>query len=365
MSEDVIMATVTRHQNAAIQRTLVPLNVLLLSSVLAWIPIDAVALEPDRLATATALRLLAAAGLATLVFTVHQGRFSSCAAAALQFSLLIQILALAPIAMAVDPGRAGLLAQPYQVFPALVLAQIALFPLRPHQVVLPLLGLLVIQFVVLHAAGHAGWDSLLADLWLTALLGAIAVWASFGRMRLLGDLLDARGKADRDPLTKLANRRSALIRLQKEHARHDRDDTPLSLVLIDLDGFKQVNDRHGHEAGDTVLQQVAARLSLHCRDTDLAARWGGEEFLVLLPGATLQRAGRVAESLRAGMAAEPLHCGTAWVRQHFSAGVAELIPGESIQDLIARADVALYSAKRAGRNRVVAADPAHDPIPGR
>ena len=152
-----------------------------------------------------------------------------------------------------------------------------------------------------------------------------------------------------DDLTMIANRRSFTAALEREIARSMRSGEPLSLVLLDIDHFKKINDVHGHPAGDEALRNVAAALSIACRDLDTPARYGGEEFAVILPDCGVDRSVEVADRLRQAVAAAP-----ASTSLTASAGVATFPThaGDSEQ-LIQAADHALLSAKRSGRNRTV------------
>jgi diguanylate cyclase (GGDEF)-like protein len=155
--------------------------------------------------------------------------------------------------------------------------------------------------------------------------------------------------ATTDPLTGLANRRAFDEALAREAALVGRGARPLSLVLLDVDHFKGFNDAFGHPAGDEVLRRVGAVLRSCCRATDVAARTGGEEFAVLLPGTEGEGAGALAERLRRAVAAGPWPLRAVTV----SAGVATLgAGGGAAERLVAAADRALYQAKRDGRNRV-------------
>jgi diguanylate cyclase (GGDEF)-like protein len=152
-----------------------------------------------------------------------------------------------------------------------------------------------------------------------------------------------------DGLTGLANRRACVDALQAETARAERLETPFSVVLADIDGFKDVNDVHGHAVGDEVLRAFSAVLRETLRDSDVAGRWGGEEFLLLLPGADEEGAAQLAERVRVALAERNISGG---VRVTASFGVAEYTPELRPDQLVAAADGALYRAKRAGKDRV-------------
>lgn len=157
--------------------------------------------------------------------------------------------------------------------------------------------------------------------------------------------------ANRDGLTGIANRRHAEESLYKEIVSITRQ-RPASLLLADLDHFKRVNDTAGHAVGDEVLRGFATLLESCCRSDDLAARWGGEEFIVLCRETDASGAERLAERVRLAFAAiDSPHC----ERCTASFGVAEVRAGDTIESLLARADAALYAAKREGRNRTVIA----------
>ncbi|GGY70296.1 GGDEF domain-containing protein [Marinobacter zhanjiangensis] len=159
-----------------------------------------------------------------------------------------------------------------------------------------------------------------------------------------------------DSLTGLMNRRAMTERLDSERARYHRLSHSFAVVLLDLDHFKRVNDNFGHQAGDRVLREVANRLKLHTRQQDCVGRWGGEEFLMLLPDTGEQGAMTAAEKLRTALQQHPFEIGDAPpVSQTGSFGIAIYDGRESASRLVARADQALYMAKECGRNRVVVA----------
>jgi diguanylate cyclase (GGDEF)-like protein len=154
-----------------------------------------------------------------------------------------------------------------------------------------------------------------------------------------------------DGLTGLANRRAASDALHAEAARAERLETQLSVVLGDLDEFKEVNDLHGHAVGDEVLRVVAEVLRETLRESDVAGRWGGEEFLLLLPGADEEGAAQLAERVRVALAARSIPS-VPGLRVTASFGVAEYAGETNPEQLLEAADGALYRAKRAGKDRV-------------
>lgn len=156
-----------------------------------------------------------------------------------------------------------------------------------------------------------------------------------------------------DPLTGLRNRRSLLERAEQEIARAARHGTPLSLLVLDMDRFKAINDRYGHAEGDRVLVRLADCLRAELRASDVAGRLGGEEFAVVLPEAAASGALEVAERIR--RCVETCCFGEHPPAATVSIGAATWSAGETVEALLRRADEALYAAKAAGRNRVVAA----------
>ncbi|WP_162488507.1 sensor domain-containing diguanylate cyclase [Azospirillum lipoferum] len=152
-----------------------------------------------------------------------------------------------------------------------------------------------------------------------------------------------------DPLTGAWNRRRFQQALAEAEARAERYGRPYVLALIDIDHFKRFNDTHGHQAGDDALRLVAGTLSARLRRSDALARWGGEEFALLLPETELAAAGQVLENLRQAVASQQMECGSSIT---VSIGAGQCRAGEDTYGLLQRVDAALYRAKDAGRNRV-------------
>ncbi len=159
-----------------------------------------------------------------------------------------------------------------------------------------------------------------------------------------------------DGLTKLLLRRVLLEKLDQELHRAKDKDSPLSLVLLDIDHFKSVNDTYGHPAGDAVLREVAARVKRSVRDVDVCGRYGGEEFMVLLPQTPLEGALLVAERIREAVKAKPFELRGEERRITVSLGVAVYpLHSDNGRALIEASDEALYKSKENGRDRVTAA----------
>ncbi len=169
--------------------------------------------------------------------------------------------------------------------------------------------------------------------------------------QLRSQLAEEHLRALRDPLTGVPNRLAYMDRIQAELARADRYGNPLCLMVWDVDHFKQVNDRYGHQAGDKVLRVLAQTLVRRMRASDFIARYGGEEFVVLLPETRLDDARRIAEDLRQTVAGLDFHYRQEPVPITASCGLTEYRKGDVPESIFARADGALYRAKQAGRNR--------------
>jgi two-component system cell cycle response regulator len=226
----------------------------------------------------------------------------------------------------------------------------------PRVVVLALAGTVVGRLAVAPAArGFSREDERLLSV-LAAELG--------GPLEMTSLYEDARRLATTDAVTGLLNRRAFIDALERERARSDRHTFPVSLLLLDVDHFKNVNDRYGHAAGDAVLQGVARALLPMARRSDVVARWGGEEFVVLLPQTRSEGARIAAERIRRAIAnvKHPVPSCPEPLRITASIGASSAISPWSADSLVAAADEAMYQAKSRGRNRVEVA-PEADEVP--
>lgn len=161
-----------------------------------------------------------------------------------------------------------------------------------------------------------------------------------------------------DTLTRLMNRRGITVSLIDAMAQAERYDHPLAIAMADIDHFKMVNDTHGHEAGDKVLVEVASLLSEALRMPDKVGRYGGEEFLVVLPHTTLTQAKKIAERMRVAVGEWAFKYGGKSSTVTISIGLTQYRKGEDLEQLLSRVDQALYQAKAAGRNKVITQKPA-------
>lgn len=157
-------------------------------------------------------------------------------------------------------------------------------------------------------------------------------------------------EANTDDLTGLYNRRYMYQQIDKANQKIKRYDRPCSILLCDLDHFKSINDNYGHSCGDQVLIETAKRMQQCLRNEDIAARWGGEEFLVILPETESKAAKQVAEKLRSKLCDHSISCSKKNLTVSMSIGVLEINPKMNIEDILNNVDDALYAAKRHGRN---------------
>lgn len=185
--------------------------------------------------------------------------------------------------------------------------------------------------------------------WLT--MAIVLTW-----MVVIGhQLRRARSQAQLDALTGLPNRSAVLANLSREQARRDRGGPPYCVCFIDIDRFKQINDTFGHAVGDVVLQRLSASFVEQLRRIDEVGRYGGDEFLAILPDTTLDQARVTCERVRARVSEIELAGVVDLPRLTVSIGVTQAEVGEQPATLVARADMALYEAKRTGRDRIVLA----------
>ena len=158
-----------------------------------------------------------------------------------------------------------------------------------------------------------------------------------------------------DGMTGLANRRDIMEKIDREATRSQRHQRPFTILLINIDDFKKVNDTHGYNTGDDVLVEIARVLKSCVRNEDICARWGGEEFLILLPETAVENSLPVANKILEAMSRTEFKANKPGIHITVSIGVCEHIPAQTVQECIARVHQALLQAKRAGKNRYLIA----------
>ena len=216
-----------------------------------------------------------------------------------------------------------------------------------------------------NASGYL--DAAYALMVLIVLSGSIALNLRIQRIRAklqqqreaLAQALEVnRELATRDELTGLINRRAMLDLMALEHSRSLRSGRPMLLAQLDIDHFKPINDQHGHATGDRALQAFAGTVRACVRDTDFLARWGGEEFVLMLTDSSADQARGLLERIRQAVQALEIAHSAGSLQLTVSIGLAQHLPGDTVERTLERADQALYRAKALGRNRVVVAPAA-------
>jgi diguanylate cyclase (GGDEF)-like protein len=243
----------------------------------------------------------------------------------------------------------------YSFLPFLIMALLTIVPLTFLEGI-SYTGLVILFYIVTKVLeGTLFTIPALGDLWLLLLLATIALWVQMTQLHMLMRLYR---EATRDALTGLVNRRVLSTKLEQEIAQTDEQGKPLSVLLFDLDLFKRINDTYGHHAGDMVLQAFAEILRQTCGDDHLVGRYGGEEFLAILPDVDIEQAREHAERVRQACHRYTVY--TAEENQEItfttSIGVALRRSDESSHDLLGRVDQGLYQAKTAGRDLVSIAE---------
>lgn len=221
--------------------------------------------------------------------------------------------------------------------------------------------LIMTTFVSLGYAEVSG-DLIFIDAFLLATLTAPPIYWLVLRpiRREYEKRLEAEGLAENmsrlaitDTLTRIMNRRGITVGLLDVMAQSERYDTPLTVALADIDHFKQVNDTHGHDAGDKALGAIAGVLTEALRMPDKVGRYGGEEFLIVFPHTAMNQGHRISERIRHTVEATDFDIGGNKTKLTISIGLAQFRKGEDLERLISRVDRALYNAKQQGRNRVI------------
>ncbi len=342
-----------RHTRAQyISNRVRTLALILAVLIPAWIAVDALYLPAGDLQMIGLMRILT--GAACLGLSVWSSDSHDLTTSRFKLALLVIIPSAFHTATYLYLNSSGHTTLPagYHFFPFLIISLGSIFPLTIFE------GGFLASFVVgLYTLTEFVIGDLFAlqslnDIWLLALLACIAGWAALTQLNMMMRLYR---QAHRDPLTGLANRRSIMNFLEREVDYSRNLGLPLSVILMDLDKFKRINDTHGHAVGDQVLCGFANLLIDQSRSEDLVGRYGGEEFLIILSATPRETAQQIAERMRLACLQLKIEADDDLLEFSTSAGVTSLHPSESIEDMMKRVDDALYNAKGYGRNRVVVA----------
>lgn len=319
-----------------------------------WIPIDYFILDSEAFWQIASLRVVFSISLLTLsLWGAACNQLPMAMLRVFLFMLVPGLFFMASHLLLREAGDHHALMLGYAFLPLLMMALLTLLPLTLLEGLGFVAQVLLLYILTKLLVGNVIILPVLADLWLLLLLGMIAMWVQMSQLHMLMRLYR---EATRDALTGLVNRRLLSDRLEKEL---QTDERKLALLLFDLDLFKRINDTYGHHTGDNVLKIFGSILNEHCPRQCLAGRYGGEEFMAILPDYEISEARELAEKIRMACHQHTLSSTESPprdVRFTTSIGVATRRAGESAHDLLSRVDVGLYQAKSAGRDMVVVAD---------
>jgi len=319
-----------------------------------WIPIDYIVMDNPTFSYIVMLRLVFSVSLLSL--SRWGTRCNLLYAARLRIFLFILIPSLFFLGSHIllrDINAEHAILLGYSFLPFLVMALLTIVPLTLLEGI-SYASLIIVFFIITKVIqGHFLTIPSLGDLWLLLLLATIALWVQMTQLHMLMRLYR---EATRDALTGLVNRRVLSTKLVQEIANDG--DSSLAVLLFDLDLFKRINDNYGHHAGDTVLQAFGEILKRHCHDKNVVGRYGGEEFLAILPETGVNAAKEIAEHIRLACHRYKVYTSDDGKEISFttSIGVAMRKTNESAHDLLARVDQGLYAAKSGGRDLVSVAD---------
>lgn len=324
-----------------------------------WIPIDLLVFEQDLGWSLAGLRITATVAFAVLALSFRRSESLQTAYIALTGLLAVPTAffaisnpMLAHFALN-DPAQQAIAAG-YAFLPFVMVAGLSVFPITAAEGILLSAPLWLVKLLVAFTGYQIlPFASQLGALWLLGLLAVVATLAGMSQLHFMSQLVS---QASHDGLTRAYTRRVGEELLDLQFTQAQRAGLPLSLVFVDLDNFKQINDGFGHEEGDHALRNAASALRRTLRRADILVRWGGEEFLLVMPQTDIAGArialGRLSDS---GFGPRP-DGGT----QTASIGIAEWREDgiSSWPDLVERADQRMYRAKQAGKNRIVSSETA-------
>lgn len=323
-----------------------------------WSIVDLVVFPFDLWLSLAVLRFLASAAFLTLLlhYRPSGNLFDAYRAMAFLFAIPTIFFIASHIVLGSHQlsGLSAAIGAGYAFLPFVLLAGLAVFPLTLIENLIIASPILIVQALAgILSWPTLDWPSFAGAFWLLTLITGVSTLAGMSQLAFMIALV---GQAIRDPLTGIFSRRSGEEVLELQSIIASRSGAPLSVAFIDLDHFKSVNDQFGHEAGDKVLIGATESVSANLRRGDMLSRWGGEEFLLIMPNTDLTQGEQALERLRAiGFGMRP--DGSPMTA---SIGIAERLADQTVdwKELVDKADQRMYRAKQAGRHRVISSDQA-------
>lgn len=352
---------ISRHRAWTISRRVKLVSAIFSVLTPLWIVVDALVFPWPIWGAFALMRLLSAGAFAALAFIPHDQRSPQTA-----FLMLGVLLAIPPIfylvsqpfleqaLTQVDSGTlAHVVMSSYALLPLIVVAGLSVFPLTLLEVLIAAVGVLAI--IAIGALPHQAMnlEDLIIGGWMLLLMLGVSALSGMLQLRYMITLVN---QASLDVLTQVFSRRSGEETLELQFRISARTESPLSLLFIDVDNFKAINDKHGHEAGDHALQQLARALQASLRKSDILARWGGEEFVAILPSTDATGTRHILQRLaKNGLGLRPDNS-----KLTVSMGVAERKADhcEDWEQLVTLADQRMYQSKVNGKNRCTGYDAA-------
>lgn len=332
------------------------LSIVFAFLAIVWIPIDYYTMDTLTFSEIVVLRLIFSGAFVMLaLWGGHCYNLYVARARIVGFIVIPGLFYLASHLLLPENSEESIILIGYSFMPLLVMALLAIFPLTFFEGV-SFITLSMFLFVATKLVDQSLlMVDVLEDLWLLFLLGGIALWVEMTQLYMLMNLYR---EATRDMLTGLVNRRILSTKLEDEIKESERSGNDLYIMLFDLDFFKRINDTYGHKMGDFVLQHFAKILKSHCNDVIVAGRYGGEEFLAIVPNSGREEAMELAESIRRSCHKAEIYNQQKGEKIKFttSVGVTRRMANEDASQLFSRVDEELYRAKSSGRDFVAISD---------
>ncbi|MCG7497014.1 GGDEF domain-containing protein [Vibrio sp. Of7-15] len=318
--------------------------------VLLWIPIDLLFLSADIGPSIALARF----SLGTILMAIaYKSRDTTTLKGALNYLYLlivcVNLFYVYSMWMLGFPGQINGILYGYHLLPIIHVAMLTIFPITIRESLTLMAITAVTQVSVDHISGILFSPENLANYWLQNLVAAMVIWSQLSKLRMMMQMYR---QATLDPLTGIYNRRQILTLAQRTFERCHREGAPFTVMLLDIDKFKRVNDTWGHSSGDKVLQSFTDFTQENLRVTDLFGRYGGEEFVIFVPHTPKEHIPMLAKRLLTGLEKLDIHLPhtNKTINITTSIGISYSEPGDTLSSLIERADSALYQCKNGGRN---------------